>query len=108
MTTTRRVLPSSAVVAVVLVFELHLPHTHSLKEKRAVITPILEGARRRHHVAVAEVDHQDTWQRATLAFATVSGEERMAKAVLDEVDRFVWSFPEVEVLESRVRWLEDD
>jgi len=51
---------------------------------------------------------QDTWQRTTLAFATVSGEERMVKAVLDEVDRFVWSFPEVEVVESRVRWMEDD
>ena len=91
-----------------LVFELHLPHTHSLKEKRAVITPILEGARRRYRVAAAEVDHQDTWQRATLSFATVSGQERMATAVLDEVDRFVWSFPEVDVVESRRRWLEDD
>jgi uncharacterized protein YlxP (DUF503 family) len=108
MTTTAGALPSSAVVAAVLVFELHLPHIHSLKEKRAVITPILEGARRRHRVAAAEVDRQDTWQRATLAFATVSGEEHMAKAVLDEVDRFVWSFPEVDVVESRVRWLEDD
>ena len=91
-----------------LTYELHLPHAHSLKEKRAVITPILEGARRRHRVAAAEVDHQDTWQRAALAFATVSGEERMAKAVLDEVDRFVWSFPEVDVIDQRVRWLEDD
>ena len=91
-----------------LVFELHLPHTHSLKEKRAVITPILEGARRRHRVAVAEVDRQDAWQRATLAFATVSGAEHMAKTVLDDVERFVWSFPEIEVVESRVRWLEDD
>lgn len=91
-----------------LVLELHLPHAHSLKEKRAVITPILEGARRRHRVAAAEVDHQDTWQRTTLAFATVSGEERMAKAVLDEVDRFVWSFPEADVIDTRVRWLEDD
>ena len=108
MTTTPRVLRSSAVVAAVLVFELHLPHIHSLKEKRAVITPILEGARRRHRVAAAEVDRQDTWQRTTLAFATVSGEERMVKAVLDEVDRFVWSFPELEVVESRVRWMEDD
>ena len=94
----------------VVVLQVHLffPESGSLKAKRAELNRVKAHLRQRHGASVAEVDHQDTWQRATLAFATVSGEERMAKAVLDEVDRFVWSFPEVEVLESRVRWLEDD
>ena len=95
-------------LAALCVLDLRIPGVTSLKEKRHVVKALTSSLRQRFNVAVAEVDHQDTWQRATLAFATVSGEERMAKAVLDEVDRFVWSFPEVEVLESRVRWLEDD
>ena len=45
--------------ASVLVLDLHLNAADSLKAKRAVITPILEGARRRHRVSVAEVSHQD-------------------------------------------------
>ena len=53
--------------------ELHLPTCHSLKEKRAVIKPILEGCRRRFQVAVAEVGYQDKWQRAALGVAVVSG-----------------------------------
>jgi uncharacterized protein YlxP (DUF503 family) len=71
---------------------------HSLKEKRAVIKPILEGARRRYQTAAAEVDHQNTWQRAALGFAVVSSSARHAEEVMAAVDRFVWSFPEVEVL----------
>ena len=73
-----------------------------------MITPILEGARRRHRVAVAEVDHQDNWQRSSLSFATVASSEHQAREVLDAVDRFVWSFPEVEVVSSRRGWLEEE
>jgi uncharacterized protein YlxP (DUF503 family) len=36
----------------------------------------------------------------------VTGTERHALEVLDEVERFVWSFPEVEVLSQRRSWLD--
>ena len=89
-----------------LAFELHLPEVHSLKEKRAVVRPIVEGARNRFAVSAAEVDHQDLWQRASVAMAVVSGTESQARDVLDAVDRFVWSFPEVEVVDATLRWME--
>jgi uncharacterized protein YlxP (DUF503 family) len=87
-------------------FDLRLPQAHSLKDKRAIIRPILEGCRRRYQVAAAEVDHQDTWQRAGLAMSTVSATAGHATEVLDQVERFVWSFPEVEVVGSERCWLE--
>ncbi len=49
-------------------------------------------------MAAAEVAHQDAWQHATLGFAAVSGSHSHAESVLDSVERFVWSFPEVDVL----------
>ncbi|MDQ6616455.1 MAG: DUF503 domain-containing protein [Actinomycetota bacterium] len=88
-------------------FDLRLPHAHSLKDKRAIIRPILEGCRRRYQVAAAEVDHQDAWQRAGLAVSAVSGTAGHVSDVLDQVERFVWSFPEVEVIGAERRWLED-
>lgn len=94
--------------ASVLVVDLHLPISGSLKAKRAIITPILEGARRRMRVAVSEVAHQDQWQRSELAFATVASSEAQAREVLDAVERFVWSFPEVEVIAARRSWLDEE
>ena len=44
--------------------ELHLPHAHSLKDKRQVVKSIVEGGRRRFGVSAAEVGRQDSWQRA--------------------------------------------
>jgi hypothetical protein len=89
-----------------LAFELHLPEVHSLKEKRAVVRPIVDGVRHRFAVSAAEVDHQDLWQRASVAMAVVSGTESQARDVLDAVERFVWSFPEVEVVDATLRWME--
>lgn len=86
--------------------DLRLRDVHSLKEKRSVVRPILEGARRRFSVAAAEVAHQDSLRQATIGLATVSGDRSHAVDVLDAVERFVWSFPEVEVLAAERNWME--
>ncbi len=65
-----------------------------------MVRPVVEGARRRFNVAAAEVSHQDSWQRAAVGFACVSGTRSHAVQVIDSVERFVWSFPEVEVLST--------
>jgi uncharacterized protein YlxP (DUF503 family) len=69
-----------------------------------VTKPILEGARRRYQVAAAEVGHMEKWQRAELGFAAVSGTTAHVEEVLGAVERFVWSFPEVEVIDATVGW----
>jgi uncharacterized protein YlxP (DUF503 family) len=91
-----------------LTLELRLPDCHSLKDKRSVLRPIIDGSRRRFALAVAEVDHQDAWQRATVGMAAVSASARHAQDVLDAAERFVWSFPEVEVTSSTRQWMSDE
>jgi len=81
-----------------VVFDVRIRGAHSLKDKRAVVRPVLDGCRRRFAVAAAEVGHQDQWQQAGLGMATVSGSDGHAREVLDAVERFVWSFPELEVI----------
>ena len=45
----------------------------------------------------------DRRQRAELSFATVSGSVTHATEVIDALERFVWSFPELEVVSHRAR-----
>jgi uncharacterized protein YlxP (DUF503 family) len=86
--------------------DLHLAQARSLKDKRAVIRPILDGCRQRFSVAAAEVGYQDRWQRAELAAAAVSASAAHVTEMLDAVERFIWSFPEVEVVAMSRHWLE--
>ncbi|MGH9117673.1 MAG: DUF503 domain-containing protein [Acidimicrobiales bacterium] len=89
-----------------LTIDLHLPDCHTLKAKRGLLKPLLEGTRRRYNVAVAEIADQEKWQRAGIGVAVVASSVSHATEVLDEVERYVWSFPEVQVLDITRHWLE--
>lgn len=73
-----------------LSLELYLPLSQSLKDKRMVLRRIKDrlGA---FNVAVAEVAHQDLWQRAGLGVVTVASSDEAADhtiaAVLQEIER---------------------
>jgi len=86
--------------------ELHVGTSQSLKDKRQVVKSILDGARRRYGVAAAEIGFQDQWQRALLGFAVVASSAGQATDIIDEVDRFVWSRADLDVLSTDRRWLE--
>jgi uncharacterized protein YlxP (DUF503 family) len=87
--------------------ELRLPGARSLKEKRARVRPIVDSLRARQRISVAEVDHQDSWQRAAIGVAVVSGSAATCSSVGDEIERFVWSFTDVEVVDVVRTWLEE-
>jgi uncharacterized protein YlxP (DUF503 family) len=86
--------------------ELHLGAAQSLKDKRQVLKSILDGARRRYGVSASEIGFQDQWQRARLGFAVVASSAQQAAEIIDDVDRLVWSRPDLDVLSTDRRWLE--
>jgi uncharacterized protein len=86
--------------------DVRIVDAHSLKDKRHVVKSVVEGARRRFGISAAEVGAQDSWQRAQLGFAVVASSAHQAELVLDDVDRFVWAQPGLEVLNTERIWLE--
>ena len=86
--------------------EIHLGQAASLKDRRGVVRPLTEGIRNRHPVAVAEVGFQDKWQRAAIGIAAIGSSEHQVTEILEAVERFVWSWPEIEVTLTERTWLE--
>ncbi len=68
---------------------LHLPASHSLKDKRQVVRSLLERLRNRFNIAVAEVDDQDRWQIVTLGLVCVSNSAVVADEVLTHVQEYI-------------------
>jgi uncharacterized protein YlxP (DUF503 family) len=79
-----------------LTLEVHIPDAQSLKDKRQVIRSLKDKLRREFNVAVAELDHQDLWQRSVIGVVTLANEERyvqeLLQKVLDQADRILGSF----------------
>jgi uncharacterized protein len=69
----------------VLTLEIQLPYAHSLKEKRSVVQSLRNRLRSRFNVAVAELDHQDVWQRATLGVTSISNSQPLLESLLQQV-----------------------
>jgi uncharacterized protein len=69
----------------VLTLEIQLPYAHSLKDKRSVVQSLRNRLRARFNVAVAELDHQDVWQRATLGVTSISNSRLMLESVFQQV-----------------------
>jgi uncharacterized protein YlxP (DUF503 family) len=67
--------------AALLLIHLHFPDASSLKAKRSELQSVKAQLHTRLGAAVAEVDHQDLWQRSTLLAAFTSG----SLGVLDDV-----------------------
>ena len=86
--------------------DIRIVDAHSLKDKRQVVKSIVETARRRFGISAAEVGSQDAWQRARLGFAVVASSAHQAQLVLDDVDRYVWAQPGIEILHAERVWLE--
>jgi uncharacterized protein YlxP (DUF503 family) len=78
------------------VFELHLPASRSLKDKRRVVKSLIDRIHQRYRVSIAETDLHDLHQRAEIAMAVVAagGESEMDK-MMEQVRDIVESDPEV-------------
>ena len=78
--------------------DLHIPNAQSLKAKRAVLRPVVEGMRRLGSFSVAEVGQQDRWQRATLGVAVVARDGKSLEAQIARLHRYLDSCLEIDVL----------
>ena len=87
-------------------FELRIPLARSLKAKRAVLRPMVEGLRRLASVSVSEVDRHDSWQRATVGVAVVTPDPRSMETIIDKIHRYVDEHMEIEVIDCTVTYQE--
>jgi uncharacterized protein len=89
----------------VVLLQVHLffPESGSLKAKRAELNRVKAHLRERLGASVAEVAHQDTWQRSTLAVALAGGSPGRCEEAADAVGRMLDArFPQGVRVERRV------
>jgi uncharacterized protein YlxP (DUF503 family) len=89
-------------------FDLLLGDVHSLKQKRAVVRPIVAELRKATEASVAEVGDQDLHRRAVIGVAVTAGSAGWITDVLDRAERVVAERPDVTVLAERRRLLRSD
>ena len=75
-------------------FELHLPASRSLKDKRRVVKSLVDKIHQRFRVSVAETDFHDLLQRAEISMAAVTNREGEMENLMEEIRSLVENQPE--------------
>jgi uncharacterized protein YlxP (DUF503 family) len=93
------------VVVGVLKLTLYIPESGSLKGKRRVLRSLKDRLRSQFNVSVSEVDHQNLWQKSTVAVALVTGDRKHADRSLQGILNRIESYRIVEVVGVEVEIL---
>ncbi len=68
-----------------LTLEIHIPDAQSLKDKRQILRSLKDRLRGHFNVAVAELDHQELWQRAVVGIVGICADGRHLEQSMAEV-----------------------
>lgn len=82
-----------------------IPGAHSLKDKRAVLNRMKDRVKSSYNVSVAEIDHQDLWQRTTFAVVAVASAKDAAEREVRRAIRLFESNPDWEMTACAVEYL---
>jgi len=74
-----------------LIVDCHIPHSRSLKQKRAVVKSLIDRLRARFNASVAETGFLEEWQRALVAVSMVSNNRRYLQQQIEAVEQLLTS-----------------
>ena len=87
----------------ILSLTIHLPHCHSLKEKRRLVKPILARLHKEFNISVVEYDHHNTWQSCELLIACAASRGHNVEHTLAMVIAFYEShWPDLPLAREKI------
>jgi uncharacterized protein YlxP (DUF503 family) len=88
-----------------LLLDCYIPESQSLKDKRRILSSLSERLRRQFNIAIAEVEHQDQWQRAQLAIVLVNTNWRMLQSSMSKLTEYIDRDRRVDITNTETRQL---
>jgi uncharacterized protein YlxP (DUF503 family) len=85
--------------------DIHIPESGSLKNKRHFLKGIKDRLRNKFNVSVAEVGHNDLWQRTTIGVSVVANDKKFANRVLSQVVEHINKENEIQILDYSIEIL---
>lgn len=90
----------------VIVINVGIPLSRSLKNKRSQIKPLLNRLHREFNVSCAELDKLELWNEAVIGCAMLANDRRFLDAALAKIPPFIQKhFPETEIHNFSIQFL---
>lgn len=83
-----------------LKFEIIIPGSNSLKDKRKVIRSLQDKIKSKFNVSIAEIDYQDKWQRAIIGLCFVNSEKKEIENISQKIKDIFFENGDVLILKE--------
>jgi uncharacterized protein YlxP (DUF503 family) len=91
-----------------LTLEIQIEYAQSLKDKRQVLRSLKDRLRAHYNVAVAELAHQDLWQRSRVGIVTLSGDQTYLEESLTAIAAESENMLGRSLVSQKIEYLEDE
>jgi uncharacterized protein YlxP (DUF503 family) len=84
---------------------VHIPHAHSLKEKRKHIKSLKDRLQSGFNASVAEIDSLEEWQRSVLGLVMISNDSQHLQSEASRIETFLLDFRDIQLISIEQEWL---
>jgi uncharacterized protein YlxP (DUF503 family) len=88
-----------------LILEIVIPGSNSLKEKRLALKSIKDKVGSRFNVSIAEIDFQEKWQRTKLGIVQIGNDYGYIDKNLHSVFNLIDQSNQVEIVQHSLEYL---
>jgi len=88
-----------------VIFDIQIPHSGSLKDKRRIVKSLKDRVRARFNASIAEIDHTNEWQRSVLGVTMISNDRQHLERGLSALKHLVADIGEIQLLKVAHEWL---
>jgi len=78
------------VIVGIMVLDLHSNSSHSLKEKRQIVSSMKEKLKKKWNISLIESDYQDLWQKIQIAIAMMANSKTIVEKAFDQIENFIF------------------
>ena len=88
-----------------MVLNLYSENTHSLKEKRRILSSMKEKLRGKFNISLIESDFQDLWQKIQISVVMASNSKVVAEKVFAQIEDFIFLNYPVRVIDINKEYI---
>jgi uncharacterized protein YlxP (DUF503 family) len=89
----------------ILIIEILIRSSESLKEKRFIIKSIKDRLRKKFNVSVAELDYQEKWQRSEIGIALIGNEMDFVENCLQQIFNYLDNNQSYEIIKYEFKYI---
>jgi hypothetical protein len=99
-----KTMPNTAHILFIAI-ELHIPHAHSLKEKRKHVKSLRDRLRAKFNASVAEIDALDDWQRSIIGVTMIGNDRRYLEGQSSNMETLLTEYRDIQLIHIEKQWL---